>query len=42
MSSVGDQLGEALYSDGDEDLCLDVWGGDVEGDIVEVGNDLID
>lgn len=42
LSAVGYQLREALYGDGDEDLSLDVRCGDVEGDIVEVGDNLVD
>jgi hypothetical protein len=36
LGAVCHQFGEAFYGDGDENLGLDVWCGDVESDIVEV------
>jgi len=42
LGAVCYKFGVALYSDGDEDLGLHVRCGDMKGDIVKVGNDLID
>lgn len=42
LGAVLDKLREALDGDGDEDLGFGVWCGDVESDIVEVGDDLVD
>ena len=42
LCAVLDKLWPALDCDGEEDLGLRVRRGDVEGDIVEVGDDLVD
>ena len=42
LCTVLDELIEAFYVDADLDLRFGVRGGDVEGYVVEVGNDLVD
>ena len=42
LCAVLHQFGEAFYVDADEDLRFGRWGGDVEGYVVEVGDDLVD
>jgi hypothetical protein len=42
VGAVLDQLFVAFYAGGDEDAGLSFGGADVEGDVVEVGDDLVD
>ena len=42
FGAVLEEFGVAFYADGDEDLRFGGGGGDVEGDVVEVGDDLVD
>jgi hypothetical protein len=42
LRAVLDEFVEAFYVDADLDLGFRVWGGDVEGYVVEVGDDLVD
>jgi len=40
--AVFDEFRVAFYGEGDEEVGFGGWGGDVEGDVVEVGDDLVD
>ena len=42
LGAVLDQFAVAFYAGGDEDACLGLGCADVEGDIVEVGDNLVD
>lgn len=42
LGAVLDQLAVAFYAGGDQDAGLGFGGADVEGDVVEVGDDLVD
>lgn len=42
LGAVLDQLVVTFYAGGDEDACLGLGSADVEGDIVKVGDDLVD
>lgn len=42
FGTIADQVGEALHGDGYEDLSLGVGCGNVEGDAVKIGDDLVD
>ena len=42
LGAVFEEFGEAFDGDGDEDAGFGFGGGDVEGDVVEVGDDLVD
>jgi hypothetical protein len=42
LGTVFEEFRVAFYGEGDLDGGLGVWGGNVEGGVVEVGDDLVD